>query len=708
MPAADHFYTTSQSECDNAFALLNYISEGVACYVFATEQLNTGPLFRLFNPATGDHFYTTSTMERDAAVGYVPEGIACYVYEFPAPGTTALFRLVNPNTGDHFYTISQFEVDSAVAAYGYIAEGTTCFVFSSQDPGTIPLFRMVLVDAHKSNPIPTPWAVLVCKYNDDPNDPYTTRLSDLYQQWLTQNGALWIEGNAAPSIRTDTRTFIQLYTMFFTNAGFGTYNAVKYWDDMSHGATDISGSQIFTLTLSISAADALAKNTSLLAQFAAKEAGQLYWDYLFQQAKSDCASQYDIDLDGFYAVAMSFQSSDGGGQGGKYDGTRGTNLDIRYVMNNGMSAWGQEMGHAFGMGHSRQQGSNVDYLDKWDAMSTYSPYALTADPNYGRRGIGVNAWNMRGRRWLDESRIWKPSAVGDFSQVIQIRPLHSRNLPGYLGAELPGIGNHSPYLIEFRMQEIWDAGIPDATIMVHRFSGDEEDGVVYGPNLIDQFLHTHSYLMQGTNGQLSLSAGDVFEIGNGPYSRMHVLSIDAGNKVATIQLCYSKFPKPIPKVTIHLSRPVGISCAQSFVEGSVCKFIFKLESGMCRPDYKVLWFVAGASAVAGQQNNGPSFSITAPDPSILVTVAVGVTLDDGVIVTDTYSFHSISQEEADLRYMVCRMRGSEQLRPIPWWEWDKEKMQRVLAGYSRKELVGVEKQLQKILQTFRRMIDKPE
>ena len=44
-----------------------------------------------------DHFYTTSTTERDNAVvtyGYQYEGVACYVFNSKAPGTTEFWRLM--------------------------------------------------------------------------------------------------------------------------------------------------------------------------------------------------------------------------------------------------------------------------------------------------------------------------------------------------------------------------------------------------------------------------------------------------------------------------------------------------------------------------------------------------------------------------------------------------------------------------------------
>jgi hypothetical protein len=380
-----------------------------------------------------------------------------------------------------------------------------------------------------ANSAKLPWAILLCKFNDDTNDPTTVKLSDLYIQWLAQNGPNWIADNLIPAVASDPRTILELYNEFFTNAGVNTFNAVKYWDDVSHGSVDVSGSQVFPCTLDIPSTEGAA-----LAQF---PGGAQYQDLIFKKAKAALANQHGVDWKTFFGVAVSFQSPDFGSQGGWYDGGPGVYMDIRFVRNNGIQAWGQEMGHGFGMDHSRENGSNEDYRDPWDVMSTRRAFSYPQDPDYGARGPGVNAWNMRGRKWLDESRIWKMPPHGDVNSVVTLRTLHRRDLDGHLGAEIPGVGQDSAYLIEFRVRANWDSGIPNAVVLVHRFEG-----------TIGQFLGSHSYVMTGTNGQWGLSVGDSFTAG--PLCRLEVNSIDESNDTATIRVIRLTIPdkklRPIP------------------------------------------------------------------------------------------------------------------------------------------------------------------
>ena len=71
--------------------------------------VKTTPMYRLYNPFTGEHFYTGSTEERDtlSAIGWKYEGVA---WNAPVSGGTPVHRVCNPNSGDHHYTTDMAEV----------------------------------------------------------------------------------------------------------------------------------------------------------------------------------------------------------------------------------------------------------------------------------------------------------------------------------------------------------------------------------------------------------------------------------------------------------------------------------------------------------------------------------------------------------------------------------------------------------------------
>ena len=78
-------------------------------------------MFRMYNPNTGEHFYTGSTVERDnlTAVGWQYEGIG---FTFPANTGLPVHRLFQPSTGEHLYTMSEAEKDKLMAE-GWNYEG---------------------------------------------------------------------------------------------------------------------------------------------------------------------------------------------------------------------------------------------------------------------------------------------------------------------------------------------------------------------------------------------------------------------------------------------------------------------------------------------------------------------------------------------------------------------------------------------------------
>jgi hypothetical protein len=112
-----HFFTTSTVERDNV-QRLGFGYEGVAYY--ASGTVTAAPVYRLYNPKSYSHFFTTNPVERDNAqrIGFGYEGIAYYA----AAGVTSVpvYRLYNPKSYSHFFTTSPVERDNAQRlGFGY-------------------------------------------------------------------------------------------------------------------------------------------------------------------------------------------------------------------------------------------------------------------------------------------------------------------------------------------------------------------------------------------------------------------------------------------------------------------------------------------------------------------------------------------------------------------------------------------------------------
>ena len=115
--SGEHFYTTNEEEMEN-LASLGWHYEGVA---WTTSPDSGTPVYRLYNPYAGDHHYTTSWEETEhlQTVGWRYEGICWY-----SDGTVPVYRLYNPyaQTGPHHFTSSISERDH-LASLGWRTEG---------------------------------------------------------------------------------------------------------------------------------------------------------------------------------------------------------------------------------------------------------------------------------------------------------------------------------------------------------------------------------------------------------------------------------------------------------------------------------------------------------------------------------------------------------------------------------------------------------
>lgn len=93
-------------------------------------------MLRLYNPNSGEHFFTVSPVERDNLVweGWRDEGIG-----WVAPTTgSPVYRLYNPIAGEHHYTLASAERDMLVDA-GWNYEGVGWYSDADQK---IPLYRL--------------------------------------------------------------------------------------------------------------------------------------------------------------------------------------------------------------------------------------------------------------------------------------------------------------------------------------------------------------------------------------------------------------------------------------------------------------------------------------------------------------------------------------------------------------------------------------
>ena len=117
--SGEHFYTLSIAEKNN-LVKAGWKYEGIGWYTLGKGD----PVYRMYNKNAGDHHYTKSKAEVNQLkkAGWKYEGIAWYS---PTKNKQPLYRLYNPNcrgAGSHHYTTSKAEKNSLVKA-GWKYEG---------------------------------------------------------------------------------------------------------------------------------------------------------------------------------------------------------------------------------------------------------------------------------------------------------------------------------------------------------------------------------------------------------------------------------------------------------------------------------------------------------------------------------------------------------------------------------------------------------
>jgi hypothetical protein len=120
--SGEHFYTKSATEavcCGFKLEFSNYY------YLYSATQTGLVPFYRCYL-TNGKHFYTKSSNCEGAGT---QESMLGYVANQADFGAVPLYRLYKAQTGDHFYTTSSAERDSAVASSGYKYESIAGYVW---------------------------------------------------------------------------------------------------------------------------------------------------------------------------------------------------------------------------------------------------------------------------------------------------------------------------------------------------------------------------------------------------------------------------------------------------------------------------------------------------------------------------------------------------------------------------------------------------
>ena len=109
------------------FALLDKI---------VNNHYGVDPMYRLYNPNTGEHIYTSDLGEKDylSAIGWNFEGIG---WNAPVNSDTPVYRLFNPFTSEHYYTTNEEEM-FYLSVIGWNYEGIGWY---SADNG-MPIYRV--------------------------------------------------------------------------------------------------------------------------------------------------------------------------------------------------------------------------------------------------------------------------------------------------------------------------------------------------------------------------------------------------------------------------------------------------------------------------------------------------------------------------------------------------------------------------------------
>lgn len=132
LPLQDGWYQDNEGPV--SIANLPVVESGKTALL--TRSKSSVSMHRLYNPNSGEHFYTAADNEKNhlVSVGWKYEGEG---WKAPEKSNAPVYRLYNSNAGDHHYTLNEKEKDALVKlVWNYEGIG-----WYSDENKTVPLYR---------------------------------------------------------------------------------------------------------------------------------------------------------------------------------------------------------------------------------------------------------------------------------------------------------------------------------------------------------------------------------------------------------------------------------------------------------------------------------------------------------------------------------------------------------------------------------------